>query len=75
MLQCQWSDFFLSSNHLWCTPRVNTWPLLFIIYLNDLPLVVKDAEITLYAEDTSLYKAFKNIKELDETQIPAFSNI
>ena len=42
---------------------------------NDLPLAVKDAEITLYADDTSLYKAFKNIKELNETLVPAFSNI
>ena len=32
--------------------------LLFIIYLNDLPLAVKDAEITLYVDDTSLYEAF-----------------
>ena len=39
-------------------------PLLFIIYfIYDLPLAVKDAEITLYADDTSLYKAFKNIKD------------
>ena len=50
-------------------------PLLFIIYLNDLPLAVKDAEITLYADDTSLYKACKNIKDLNETFVPAFSNI
>ena len=50
-------------------------PLLFIIYLNDLPLAVKDAEITLYANDTSLYKAFKNIMDLNETLVPAFSNI
>ena len=50
-------------------------PLLFIIYLNDLPLAVKDAEITIYADDTSLYKASKNIKELNETLVPAFSNI
>ena len=28
-------------------------PLLCIIYLNDLPLAVKDTEITLYADDTS----------------------
>ena len=50
-------------------------PLLFIIYLNDLPLAVKDAEITLYADDTSLYKAFKNIMDLNETLVPAFSDI
>ena len=50
-------------------------PLLFIIYLDDLPSAVKDAEITLYDDDTSLHKAFKNIKELNETLVPAFSNI
>ena len=75
MLQCQWSDFFLLSDYLWCTQGSTRGPLLFIIYLNDLPLAVKDAEITLYADDTSLYKAFKNIKDLNETLVPAFSNI
>ena len=51
-------------------------PLLFIIYfIYDLPLAVKDAKITLYADDTSLCKAFKNIKDLNETLVPAFSNI
>ena len=51
-------------------------PLLFIIYfIYDLPLAVKGAEITLYADDTSLYKAFKNMKDLNETLVPAFSNI
>ena len=50
-------------------------PLLFIIYLNDLPLAVKDAEITLYADDTSLYKGFRNVKDLNETLVPVFSNI
>ena len=56
-------------------PQGSTLGPLFIIYLNDLPLAVKDAEITLYADDTSLYKAFKNIKDLNETLVPAFSNI
>ena len=50
-------------------------PRSFIIYLKDLHLDVKDAEITLYDDDTSLYKAFKNIKELNETLVPTFSNI
>ena len=48
-------------------------PLLSIIYLNDLPLAVKDAEVTLYADDTSLYKVFKSIKDLNETLVPTFS--
>ena len=30
-------------------------PLLFIIYMNDLPSYIKEAEITMYADDTSLY--------------------
>ena len=34
-------------------------PLLFIIHINDLPSCVKEAEITMYADDTSLYKAFR----------------
>ena len=41
-------------------------PLLFIIYMNDLPSCVKKAEITMYADDTSLYKAFRTAQDLSE---------
>ena len=37
--------------------------LLFIIYMNDLPSCVKEAEITMYADDTSLYKAFRTAQD------------
>ena len=47
-------------------------PLLFITYMNDLKLAVKEAEITMYAEDTSLSKGFKTNDELKEQLIPAF---
>ena len=50
-------------------------PLLFIIYMNDLPLAVKEAEITMYADDTSLSKSFKITNELKEQLIPAFSKV
>ena len=50
-------------------------PLLFIIYMNDLPLFVKDAEITMYADDTSLLKAFSTINQLQEELIPAFAKV
>ena len=50
-------------------------PLLFIIYMNDLPLFVKDAEITMYAYDTSLLKAFTTINQLQEELIPAFAKV
>ena len=34
-------------------------PLLFIIYMNDLPTFVQEANITMFADDTSLEKAFR----------------
>ena len=50
-------------------------PLLFIIYMNDLPLFVKDAEITMYVDDTSPLKAFTTINQLQEELIPAFAKV
>ena len=50
-------------------------PLLFIIYMNDLPSCVKEAEITMYADDTSLYKAFRTAQDLSDELISAFVNI
>ena len=47
-------------------------PLLFIIYMNDLPLAVDNAEITMYADDTSIYRAFNNINCLTDELIPTF---
>ena len=49
--------------------------LLFIIYMNDLPLAVDNAEITMYADDTSIYRAFNNINCLTDELIPAFGKI
>ena len=50
-------------------------PLLFIIYMNDLPLFVKDAEVTMYADDTSLLEAFTTINQPQEELIPAFAKV
>ena len=47
----------------------------FIIYMNDLPLAVKEADITMYADDTSLSKGFKTTNELKEQLIPAFCKV
>ena len=40
-------------------------PLLFILYLNDLPRVVKHCKISLYADDTCVYVASKDPAELE----------
>ena len=48
---------------------------LFIIYRNDLLSCVKETEITMYADDTSLYKAFRTAQDLSDELIPAFVKI
>ena len=50
-------------------------PLLFIMYMNDLPLFTKDTKITMYADDTSLLKAFTTINQLQEELILAFAKV
>ena len=49
-------------------------PLLFIIYVNDLPLAVDNAEI-MYSDDTSIYGTFNNINSLTDELISAFGKI
>ena len=39
-------------------------PLLFIIYMNDLPDVLQFCQVTLYADDTVLYVASKSAADL-----------
>ena len=50
-------------------------PLLFIIYMNDLPLFVTSAQISMYADDTSLYNNIKSVSEIKDNLIPAFLKI
>ena len=39
-------------------------PVLFIIYLNDLPLVVRARRVELYADDTLIYFASKSVSQI-----------
>ena len=50
-------------------------PLLFLTYMNDLPDSVENANIAMFADDTSLFRSFKSIGELDIELLPAFTNI
>ena len=55
---------------------VYCWSICCIfIYVNDLPQCLKEAEITMYADDTSLYKAFRTAQVLSEELILAFFKI
>ena len=42
------------------------WPLLVLIYINDLPFSLKNSEVTIYTDDTSIKYSSKNIDELSE---------
>ena len=41
-------------------------PLLFLVYINDLPFAVKNSTTSMYADDTTLHLRSKNIEDLNE---------
>ncbi len=41
-------------------------PLLFILYVNDLPSYIKKCKVTMYADDTVLYFSSSTLSELEE---------
>jgi hypothetical protein len=41
-------------------------PLLFLLFINDLPKAIQDAKIILFADDTNLLLIEKNLKSLKE---------
>ena len=50
-------------------------PLLFLIYINDLPQAVKDSDIRLYADDTCISYSHKNIKTIEENLNKDFDSL
>ena len=40
-------------------------PLLFLVYINDLPCIIKNSKVSMYADDTSLYHLSKDISQLN----------
>ena len=43
--------------------------------MNDIPAFVQEVNIIMYADDTSLDKAFRTLQELKEEMIPAFPKV
>ena len=41
-------------------------PLLFLIYINDLPFSLQSSQVTMHADDTTLSHSSKNIVDLSE---------
>ena len=44
-------------------------PLLFIAYINDLPLAIQGCSVELYADDTLVYFAFNSVSEIHSPQL------
>ena len=44
-------------------------PLLFLIYINDLPFSLQSSQVTICADDATLSHSSKNIVDLSETLI------
>ena len=40
-------------------------PLLLLVYINDLPCIVKNSKVSMYADDTSIYHSSKDIMQLN----------
>ena len=49
-------------------------PLLFIIYMNDLPLCIENGHVTMYADDTSSSSCVKSTTDIISEVIPNMRN-
>ena len=60
MFQNKWLSIDSKESHMWSSSEFHSWAtVVYHIYMNDLPAYVQDANITMYADDTSLYKAIR----------------
>ena len=50
-------------------------PLLFLLYINDLPQAVSDCDVRLYADDTCISFTHKNISEIEAKLNSDFNNL
>ena len=41
-------------------------PLLFLVYINDLPCIMENSKVSMYADDTSLYYSSSDISQLND---------
>ena len=50
-------------------------PLLFLLYINDIPQALPDSDTYLYAHDTSIFYQYKDIAEIENVLNKEFENV
>ena len=50
-------------------------PILFLLYINDLPLHVKHSQIALFADDTTIHGSSKSLESIEENMQKDLDNI
>ena len=41
--------------------------ILFLVYINDLPICLKNSLVSMYVDDTSIYYASESVSEINQT--------
>ena len=62
-MQCKRSSLNYIANYVWCSQGSIIGPLLFLVYINDLPNCLEKASQRMYADDTSISLAAANVSE------------
>ena len=70
-------DFYSRKELITCgVPQGSTlWPLLFLLYINDMPNCSKKLSFRIFADDTNIFFSCKNLKELESVMNNEFKTV